>query len=64
MTRVNYREKFLKLIDSQYDNCSGIGKNPYTVNIITFSGHGINCNGDAIAVIPQFGENIDQTDPE
>ncbi len=27
--------------------------NPYKVNVITFSGHGIAVEGDAIAVIPQ-----------
>jgi len=32
----------------------GIGKNPYTVNVITYSGHGITFDGDAIAVIPEF----------
>ena len=50
--RIDHREEFIKAIDEQYNNCSGIGKNPYTVNIITFSGHGITCNGDAIAMIP------------
>jgi hypothetical protein len=34
--------------------CDGIGKNPFTVNIITFSGHGITFNRDAIAAIPEF----------
>jgi hypothetical protein len=32
----------------------GIGKNPYTVNLITFSGHGVDYEGDAIAVIPEI----------
>jgi hypothetical protein len=32
--------------------CIGEGKNPYTVNVITFSGHGLTVDGDAIAVIP------------
>ena len=31
----------------------GLGKNPYTVNVITFSGHGFDYGGDAIAVIPE-----------
>ena len=38
----------------------GVGLNPYTVNVITFSGHGIDVNGNAIAVIPELpvnGEN-------
>jgi hypothetical protein len=32
----------------------GLGENPFVVNIITFSGHGITFEGDAIAVIPEF----------
>jgi hypothetical protein len=35
-------------------SCSGIGENPYSVNVITFSGHGITFDGDAIAVIPEL----------
>lgn len=35
-------------------NCDKIGKNPFTVNIITYSGHGITFDGDAIAAIPEF----------
>lgn len=31
----------------------GEGQNPYTVNVVSFSGHGINMEGDAIAIIPQ-----------
>jgi hypothetical protein len=30
-----------------------VGTNPWTVNIITFSGHGITYDGNAIAVIPE-----------
>jgi hypothetical protein len=33
--------------------CVGSGTNPFTVNVITFSGHGFTFNGDSIAVIPQ-----------
>jgi hypothetical protein len=32
----------------------GIGENPFVVNFITFSGHGITFDGDAIAVIPEY----------
>lgn len=32
----------------------GEGNNPYTVNVVSFSGHGIHFDGDAIAVIPQM----------
>ena len=34
--------------------CDGIGENPFVVNFITFSGHGITFDGDAIAVIPEY----------
>lgn len=40
--------------------CSGVGRNPYSVNVVTFSGHGITFDGDAIAVIPETeGEDLD-----
>ena len=32
----------------------GEGYNPYTVNVISFSGHGVTVEGDAIAVIPEI----------
>lgn len=34
--------------------CRGIGYNPYIVNVITYSGHGITFQGDAIAAIPEY----------
>jgi hypothetical protein len=34
------------------DSSLGRGANPYTVNVITFSGHGFEYGGDAIAIIP------------
>jgi hypothetical protein len=34
------------------NKCDGKGNNPYVVNIITYSGHGITYEGDAIGVIP------------
>lgn len=46
------RKKILKTFDDMLARCIGEGKNPYTVNVITFSGHGITVNGDAVAVIP------------
>jgi hypothetical protein len=36
-----------------FNNISGLGENPYSVNVITYSGHGITLfDKDAIAVIP------------
>ena len=34
--------------------CTGIGKNPYVVNVITFSGHSIRCEGETIFVVPEI----------
>jgi hypothetical protein len=42
--------------------CDGNGINPFVVNVITFSGHGITYDNDAIAVIPEFDEEIKQND--
>ncbi len=36
---------------------SGKGQNPYTLNVVTFSGHGFTFDGDAIAVIPEYPSN-------
>jgi hypothetical protein len=41
-------------------SCDGIGDNPFAVNFITFSGHGITFDGDAIAVIPEFEEETNK----
>lgn len=30
----------------------GKGHNPFTVNVISYSGHGLTFNGDAIGVVP------------
>ena len=46
------RKKILDQIDSM--KTRGIGENPYTVNVITYSGHGITLEGDAIGVIPEI----------
>jgi hypothetical protein len=43
--------------------CSGMGDNPYCVNVITFSGHGLTFDGDAIAVIPEL-ESKDSDSPK
>lgn len=42
--------------------CDGIGMNPFVVNVITYSGHGITFDGDAIAVIPEFEEGDKKAD--
>jgi len=45
-------KKTLDMIDTVYNNICGLGKNPFSVNVITYSGHGITFGSDAIAVIP------------
>jgi hypothetical protein len=46
------RKKILEQIDGM--KTRGIGKNPFTVNVITYSGHGLTLDGDAIGVIPEI----------
>ena len=48
------RAKILSEADELLAKCSGFGANPYSVNVITYSGHGITFDGDAIAVIPEI----------
>jgi hypothetical protein len=43
-------------------SCDGIGNNPFTVNVITYSGHGITFDGDAIAVIPEYEDSSKSDD--
>ena len=40
--------------------CDGKGRNPFVVNVITYSGHGITFDGDAIAVIPEFTDHSEK----
>lgn len=56
LTQYNLRQKILDQIQIIENNSPGIGQNPYTVNVITYSGHGIDYGGDAIAVIPEYLE--------
>ncbi len=42
-----------------HSKCDGKGINPFTVNFITFSGHGITFDGEALACIPEY---IDKND--
>jgi hypothetical protein len=42
------------------NKCDGKGSNPYIVNVITYSGHGITFEGDAIAVIPEYQDSIER----
>ena len=54
MKQINLRQKILELLEQMVRSCDGIGKNPYVVNVITFSGHGITFDGDSIGVIPEY----------
>jgi hypothetical protein len=44
----------MKQIDDCYNRISPYARLPYSVNVITFSGHGILVDGEAIAVIPEI----------
>jgi len=44
--------------------CDGKGRNPFVVNVITFSGHGITFDGDAIAVIPEYNDNSNKDEKD
>ena len=43
----------MKQIDDCYNRINPYARLPYSVNVITFSGHGIQVDGEAIAVIPE-----------
>lgn len=36
------------------DKCDGKGNNPFVVNVITYSGHGITYEGDELGIIPEY----------
>ncbi len=56
MKQVNLRTKIINELERLVSKCDGIGKNPFVVNVITYSGHGITFEGDSIAVIPEYEE--------
>ena len=35
-------------------NGDGLGNNPFVVNVVTYTGHGITFNDEAIALIPEY----------
>ena len=42
--------------------CDGNGRYPLIVNVVTFSGHGFTHDGDSIAVIPEYENEIARKD--
>ena len=48
------RKKTIQHLEELHKNSLGKGKNQYTVNIVTYSGHGTRYGGDDIAVIPTY----------
>ncbi len=54
MKQINLRSKILIELEGLISRCDGIGKNPFAVNFITYSGHGITFDGEAIAAIPEY----------
>ena len=51
------RDKITQKLDEIYSNKNENKENPFKVNVISFSGHGITFDGDAIGVIPQKEDN-------
>ena len=41
-----------KMLSDMMNDANGKGRNPYVVNFISFCGHGVEINGDAIGLIP------------
>ncbi len=41
----------MKYLENMFRHSSGMGSNPYTVNFISFGGHGIYYRGDDLACI-------------
>jgi hypothetical protein len=46
--------RILTKLDDMEKKCDGLGDNPFVVNVVTFTGHGITFNDDAIALIPEY----------
>lgn len=64
MKQINLRSKIIEQLERLVSKCDGIGKNPFVVNIVTYSGHGITFDGDAIAVIPEYQDVINYEDQQ
>jgi hypothetical protein len=62
MKQINLRNQIIDELGVMLKTCDGRGKNPYIVNVITFSGHGISYNGDDLAAIPEYEEAIESED--
>jgi hypothetical protein len=41
-------------LENMASRCDRNGMNSFTVNVITYSGHGLTFHGDAIAAIPEY----------
>ena len=54
MKQINLRSKIMEKLYNMVSRSDGKGKNPYAVNVITYSGHGFTLDGDAIAAIPEY----------
>jgi hypothetical protein len=50
--RKSYRDLIVGQFEEMMKKNCGEGLNPYSVNVVSFSGHGNYLEGDAIAVIP------------
>ena len=54
MKQIKLRAKIIDELQRLESKLDGRGNNPFVVNVITFSGHGISFGGEAIAVIPEY----------
>jgi hypothetical protein len=59
--QIKLRDKIIKKLDEIFKNKSESKENIFKVNVISFSGHGITFDGDAIGVIPQKENNDEFT---
>jgi hypothetical protein len=51
---LNLKNRIDDQLQSMLNKCDGKGNNPFVVNVITYSGHGITHESDAIAVVPEY----------
>lgn len=54
------RNKIVEKFEDMYSKCTGLGANPYSVNVITYTGHGFIYGGDEFAAIPEFDDEKEE----
>jgi hypothetical protein len=61
MNQIMLSSKILSKLDDMNKKCDGLGNNPFVVNVVTFTGHGITFNDDAIALIPEYEDKTSKS---